>query len=98
MNPTTKGNLEMKKDLNTKITSAKKFVHTHKTKIVLVAGISAGAATALLIKKHLDDQKTSLLVTDETAHYMRNGASGHYETKYGKIYVRMDEPYSSTEE
>lgn len=88
----------MKKELNAKIESTKKFVHTHKTKITLVAGISVGAATALVIKKHIDDQKTALLVTDETAYYMRNGVSGHYETKYGTIYARMNEPYSNAEE
>ena len=86
----------MKNEINAKITTAKKFVNTHKTKIALVAGITAGAATALVIKNHIDAQKTTLQVTDKDAVYMHNGGSGSYETKYGKIYARMTEPYSDT--
>ena len=88
----------MKNELNAKIDSAKKFVSTHKTKIALVAGITAGAATALVIKNYIDDQKTALQVTDKDAVYMHNGGSGSYETKYGTIYARMNEPYSNDPE
>ena len=80
----------MKKQINAKITSTKKFVSTHKTKIALATGVTVGAATALVIKHYIDDQKTLLLVTDDLVNHMQSTEhSVGYDTPYGTIHTFM---------
>ena len=87
----------MKKQINAKITSTKKFVSTHKTKIALATGVTVGAATALVIKHYIDDQKTLLLVTDDLVNHMQSTEhSVGYDTPYGTIHTFMIPTYQDT--
>ena len=75
----------MKNEIKSKMTTAKKFVTTHKTAIACATGATAGAIAVVLVKKQLDKDKTLLIVTDEGAAHMHTGHSVNYDTPYGVV-------------
>ena len=89
----------MKKEINAKITSTKKFVTTHKTKIALATGIAIGAAAALTVHHHINKDKVMLELPPEQALRMRTeGGAVIYDTPYGAVMANMPDNIQQTPE
>ena len=86
----------MKNEMNEKLTSAKKFVQTHKTKIALAIGVTAGVSATLAVKHQLDKDKDKLIVDAASAAKMRLGAFGVYETQFGTVMTIMNDEIRDT--